>query len=179
MTIPAAYAWLEAVDGLPRTIVEGVKLLGVAEAPGSVNDKVIIEWANQIGGSVAEVYKADEIPWCGLFAAIVCQRAGKPIPKNPLWALSWSAWGVPVDDPELGDVLVFKREGGGHVGFYIAEDPTAYHVLGGNQGDRVCITRVAKARFYAARRPEWAVGAPAGRRRFIVAASGKLSTNEA
>lgn len=177
--VPAKYAWLNNVQGLPRIVDEGLKLLGIVEAPGSVNNAVILSWAQEIGGNVADVYKADSIPWCGLFAAVVAKRAGKEPPKNPLWALSWSAFGVPVDLPELGDVLVFKREGGGHVGFYVAEDETAYHVLGGNQGDKVSITRILKARLYAARRPEWRTAEPSGRMRYHVAASGALSTNEA
>jgi uncharacterized protein (TIGR02594 family) len=179
MTLPAKYAWLNSVQGLPQIIVEGLALLDVTEAPGAVNNQVIIEWAVEIGGNVANVYKADSIPWCGLFAAVVCKRAGKVPPKNPLWALSWSAFGVPVDQPKLGDVLVFKREGGGHVAFYVAEDDTAYHTLGGNQGDRVSITRMPKSRFYAARRPEWATAEPKGRRAFRMAPDGLLSTNEA
>lgn len=179
MVWPLKYAWLSDVAGLPRIIAEGGKLLDVVEGPGAVDAPVILAWAKEIGGAVADVYKADSIPWCGLFAAVVASRAGKQIPKNPLWALSWSAFGEPVDAPMLGDVLVFKRDGGGHVGFYIAEDATAYHVLGGNQGDRVCITRIAKGRLYAARRPEWASAAPVGRQRFSVASSGSLSTNEA
>jgi hypothetical protein len=41
-------------------------------------------------------------------------------------------------------VLVFERPGGGHVGYYFGEDATAYHVLGGNQGDAVTIARIAR-----------------------------------
>ena len=37
---------------------------------------------------VADVYKADSIPWCGMF-----------------WALSWSAFGAKSPAPALGDVL--------------------------------------------------------------------------
>lgn len=179
MIIPSKYAWLAQVNGLPKIIREGLALYDVTEKPGAVNEPQIIAWAQEIGGDVAQVYKADSIPWCGLFAGVVCQRAGKQIPRNPLWALSWSAFGVPVDQPMLGDVLVFKRDGGGHVGFYVAEDATAYHVLGGNQGDRVSIARIAKSRLYAARRPVWAIAPPLGRLPYVVAFSGALSTNEA
>ena len=35
----------------------------------------------------------------------------------------------------LGDILTFKRNGGGHVGLYVGEDKDCYHVLGGNQGN--------------------------------------------
>jgi hypothetical protein len=54
-------------------------------------------------------------------------------------------------------VLVFQRPGGGHLGFYVGEDERAYHVLGGNQGDCVSITRIAKDRCIAIR---WPSGQP-------------------
>ena len=75
-------------------------------------------------------------------------------------------------------MLVFVRNGGGHVGLYVGEDATAYHVLGGNQSDGVTITRVAKERCIAARRL-YAVAAPSNVRPVQIGASGPLSTNEA
>jgi cell wall-associated NlpC family hydrolase len=45
----------------------------------------------------------------------------------------------------LGDVLVFRRGGGGHVALYVGEDEEAFHVLGGNQADR-CASRDSPAR---------------------------------
>jgi len=78
--------------------------------------------------------------------AVVAKRAGKEIPQDSLWTLSSSAFGAKSPAPALGDVLVFVRNGGGHVGLYVGEDTSAFHLLGGNQSDRVCITRVAKAR---------------------------------
>lgn len=179
MTVPARYAWLAQVAGLPRIIDEAFKLYGTLETPGTADNPVIEAWAREVGGAVADVYKADSIPWCGLFAAVVVKRAGKNPPRNPLWALSWSAFGVPVDVPMLGDVLVYKRQGGGHVNFYVGEDEGAFHGIGGNQSDGVNVTRIARSRLYAARRPEWVSAAPAGRRRFRLTPSGPLSTNEA
>jgi hypothetical protein len=51
---------------------------------------------------------------------------------------------------------VFKRAGGGHVGFYIGKDPDrqALHVLGGNQADQVSVTRIRRDRLFAARWPD-------------------------
>ena len=86
------------------------------------------------------------VPWCGLFMAVVAQRAGKEIPKNDLSALAWANFGVKADTAMLGDVLVFKRKGGGHVGLYCSEDDNYYYVLGGNQGDRVSIAKIDKKR---------------------------------
>jgi uncharacterized protein (TIGR02594 family) len=175
--LPSRYAWLAREPG-PKMIVEALKLYGTMEKPGAANNPTIVAWAKEVGGEVADVYKADSIPWCGLFMAVVVKRADKEIPKHPLWALSWSAFGAKVDVPALGDVLVFTRSGGGHVGLYVGEDASAFHVLGGNQSDRVCITRIAKTRLYAARRPLYRVQ-PTNVRPVHIEGTGALSLNEA
>ena len=96
-----------------------------------------------------------------------------------LRALKWVNFGkeIAVQDVSLGDVVIFKRSGGGHVGFYIAEDPVAYHVLGGNQGDMVCFTRISKDRLYAARRPVYN-NQPESVKKYFMNSSGGLSQNE-
>ena len=175
--LPSRYGWLAREPG-PKMIVEALKLYGTLEKPGSANNPTIIAWAREVGAEVADVYKADSIPWCGLFMAVVAKRAGKEVPKHPLWALSWSAFGAKSPQPALGDVLVFTRKGGGHVALYVGEDGSAFHVLGGNQSDRVCITRIAKARLYAARRPLYRVQ-PTNVRPINLASMGALSLNEA
>lgn len=175
--LPERYGWLAREPG-PKMLVEALKLFGTMEKPGSANNPVILSWAKEVGAEVADVYKADSIPWCGLFMAVVAKRAGKEVPTHPLWALSWSAFGAKSPAAGLGDVLVFVRNGGGHVGLYVGEDGSAFHVLGGNQSDRVCITRVAKARLYAARRPLYRVQ-PANVQPNHLASSGALSLNEA
>jgi uncharacterized protein (TIGR02594 family) len=175
--LPSRYGWLAREPG-PKMIVEALKLYGTLETPGSANNPTIIAWAKEVGGEVADAYKADSIPWCGLFMAVVAKRAGKEIPKHPLWALSWSAFGAKAPAAALGDVLVFVRNGGGHVGLYVGEDASAFHVLGGNQSDRVCITRVSRGRLYAARRPLYRVQ-PSNVRPIHLEATGALSLNEA
>lgn len=82
--------------------------------------------------------------------------------------------------PMLGDVLVFARgRVSGHVGVYVGEDATAYHVIGGNQGDSVSIKRIARSRLLGARRCPWRVNQPSNVRRVQLAASGAVSANEA
>jgi hypothetical protein len=83
-----------------------------------------------------------------------------------------------VQSPGLGDVLVFTRNGGGHVGFYVAEDKDCYHVLGGNQSNSVTITRIAKSRCIAFRRPIY-INTPASVKPYLVGASGAISEDEA
>ena len=79
----------------------------------------------------------------------------------------------------LGDILVFKRDGGGHVGFYIGEDNDCYHVLGGNQSNAMNVTRILKSRLFQARRTAWSIAQPANVRKIILDPKGKISTNEA
>jgi len=172
--LPEQYAWLAQEPG-PRMLVEALKLYGTVEKAGPANNPAIMNWAGEcgIGG-----YGADCVPWCGLFLATVAHRAGNPLPDKPLWARNWLNWGTAVQIPELGDVLVFSREGGGHVGLYVGEGRGTYHVLGGNQGDAVSIRRLAKNRFLGARRC-YRIGPPANVRRVQLRVSGALSTNEA
>jgi len=183
MNLPEKYQWLTSLKGLPKTISLALAELGVAEVVGKGSNKTIIAWRdelNQAGVKIAG-YSDDDIPWCGLFAAIITYRRMKnaaEVVKDPLWARNWAKYGVKPPKAGLGDVLVFVRNGGGHVGFYVAEDDSAYHVLGGNQSNKVCITRVAKDRCIAVRRPPY-VTTPSAAKKYVVASSGALSKNEA
>lgn len=171
------YSWLDTLSPLPRMIVEARKLLGTKELSGAPNNPVIMAWATECGTDVKKVYTADSVPWCGLFMAVVAKRAGKTPPTGPLWALNWGKFGEPAGHPGLGDVLTFIRPEGGHVALYIGEDQTTYHVLGGNQTDQVCFTRMDKTRLRAARRPLY-MSMPTTVKPYIVEAKGGISTNE-
>ena len=72
--------------------------------------------------------------------------------SNPYWARNWRLFGQAVQ-PITGAVLVFERGSGGHVGFAVGQDDTAFYVLGGNQSDAVTVARVAKSRLLGARWP--------------------------
>lgn len=176
MTLPKQYAWLANEPG-PRLLTVALSLYGTAEKPGPGNNPSIIEWAKATG--LAKVYKQDSIAWCGLFMAYAALQAGWEPPLNPLGARNWQAFGVEAKTPMLGDVLVFSRKGGGHVGIYVGEDDMAFHVLGGNQSDMVTIKRVARSRLLQARRCKWKIAQPGNVRVVKLSASGKLSTNEA
>ena len=183
MNLPEKYQWLNAIAALPNTIKIGLSYLGTAEVIGKGSNKTIIDWRdilNQKGAKV-EGFSDDDIPWCGLFAAwIAYNRINDPteVVASPLWARAWANYGVKADKASLGDVLVFARNGGGHVGFYVGEDASCYHVLGGNQSDKVCITRIQKSRMIAARRPKYKTQ-PDSVRPYLLATSGAVSTNEA
>ena len=67
--LPPAYGWLDDLQPLPRMVAEARKLFGTVEAQGSADNPAILGWAKELG--LAKIYNHDEIPWCGLFAAIV------------------------------------------------------------------------------------------------------------
>lgn len=177
--LPKRYQFLGTLDPLPRMVREALRLYGTREQPGPGDNPVILQWAKDLGDpSVARVYTADAVPWCGLFMAIVARRAGKPPVADPLWALNWGKFGRDAGQPMLGDVLTFVRPQGGHVALYVGESASSYHVLGGNQSDRVCFAEIAKTRLRAARRPAYSAP-PASVRPYVLGAGGVLSANEA
>lgn len=157
---------------------EAQRLTGVKEVAGRGSNPTILKWASAIGGWVKSYFDDDDIPWCGLFVAhcIGATLPNEPLPSNPLSALAWKPFGV-ASKPAPGAILVFSRSGGGHVGFYVGEDATAYHVRGGNQSNQVNVTRVAKDRHVATRWPKTATLSATGP--VHLTTSGALSTNEA
>lgn len=177
--LPVVYQDLTHEPG-PKMLTTALALYGTHEAAGAADNPVLLDWARELG---VQGYNHDAVPWCGLFMAKVAHDAGKSLavfarPSLVLWALAWAHFGESSQLPSLGDVLIFRRDGGGHVGLYVGEDATAYHVLGGNTGDAVAIARISRLRLHAARRPPYTV-TPANVRPIHRASTGALSANEA
>lgn len=163
-------------------------LLGTREVPGAANSATIMGWAKLLGAKILGMnYTADSTPWCGLFVAHCMRAAGIAPALIAVRAKSWATWGANLDDSVLayGAVLVFQREGGGHVGFYVGEGTVriggvlvpAYRVLGGNQSDNVTETWIAKSRCIARRWPKGVAVNP--KKIYLNAAGAVLSQNEA
>lgn len=181
MTLSIDYPWLAKEPG-PRILLEFLKLYGIKEVPGrGKSNPTIIGWAKELGQKVGMDYKEDDDPWCGLATGIAAFRAGQIPPAICVRAKEWAKFGIPAEGgPKLGDVLVFTREGGGHVGLYIGEDATRYYVLGGNQGNMVSIAPIDKKRLFAARRPIYLKNEVVSKVRAIQITNGKASSkNEA
>lgn len=173
------YDYLKTATG-PQILIQARNLIGTKEIIGPIHNETIMDWADELG--IEKIYTADEIPWCGLFMAYVCKKANLDLPftaKEGLWALNWNKFGKAQKVAMLGDVLTFKRNGGGHVGIYVGEDDTCYHVLGGNQSNMVNITRIEKARCAGIRRTAWKIAQPQDVRVIKVSANGFISKNEA
>jgi uncharacterized protein (TIGR02594 family) len=170
-------ATAEIIPGTMPWMDEAVRNVGVTEDTGPGNNPLLIGWGDDLDID----YSADSIPWCGLFVAhcIGSQLPEEPLPTYPLLARDWRKFGEPCK-PQLGAVMVFWRgqKSGplGHVAFYTGEDDQAYHVVGGNQSDRVSVTRMGKDRFLEARWPSSAPD-PTGIIRHLKA-NGELSRVE-
>lgn len=177
--LPQLYAWL-ANEGAPAMLVEALRHYGTLEHVGKGSNADIMAWAKEVG--VSSWYTDDDIPWCGLFVAIVTQRCKYPHPRPHLVlaAAEWAQYGNPVNGPAmLWDILVFKRPGGNHVGFCVGFNGSAYLVYGGNQSNAVGFAWIDKSRLVAKRRPAYKIGTPANVREIKLGPTGQLSANEA
>lgn len=121
-----------------------------------VRDKARLKlWLRSDGKTLGD---PGALPWCGdaVETAIKTALPNEPFTGalllNPYFARNWQSFGQAAKG--YGSIGVFERgPTSGHVGFLVGEDATAYHVLGGNQGDSVNVTRIDKGRLLAARWP--------------------------
>lgn len=164
---------------VPAWLRLALSLRGTAEVRGPRHSRTIMGWAEKLG----IWYPDDETPWCGLFVAHVMSTIFPDMaqPSNVLGAQKWLDFGVTLDGPALGAVVVFwrgsPRSWKGHVGFYYGETRTHILCVGGNQSDTVNITRIAKNRVKGYRYPG---GVPAPTIGPIYRdPQGRVTTNEA
>lgn len=165
---PSGLKWLD----------KAATYIGLAEIKGAKHNPKILQWWKDIGASW---YKDDETPWCGAFVGGVLKEVGMPVVPNGMGAsaLAWNSFGVKLTKPAVGCIVVFTRNGGGHVGFVVGKDKYGnLMVLGGNQSDGVNIKPFAMSRVTGYRWPStW----PA-EHRFnlpVLDSDGRVSTNEA
>jgi uncharacterized protein (TIGR02594 family) len=148
--------------------------IGLKEVAGPKHNTKIQAWLAKLGAW----WKDDETPWCGTFVAHCLRENGLPVPQHWYRALAWKDYGSNLRPTHVceGAILVFAREGGGHVGFYVGEDRFYYRVLGGNQSNTVNVMRIAKNRCVAIR---WPKGVPVTGGPIHVASNAPVSENEA
>lgn len=162
----------------PVWLTVSAMLLGIAEVPGPTSNPLIMRWAKDIGAP----YENDETAWCAVFMNRLLQACGLPLAGTGydlLRAKMFLGWGQACPVPSLGAVMVFARLEGGHVGLYLGETPFMYRIRGGNTGNAVADSWIAKDRLFAARWPTGiTVGGTAGR--VMLAGNAEpVSTNEA
>lgn len=124
---------------------------GVKEIVGEEDNKTIVDYAHESGFKWID---DDETPWCSVFMNWVAMKAGYER-TNKANARSWLNVGETVENPQTGDIVVFKRGNNGwsgHVGIYINEHNSHVFVLGGNQSNSVNITPYSKMSLLGYRR---------------------------
>lgn len=124
----------------PPWLAEARKYLGLKEGPGAQDNATVVSFYAAAGHP--EV-KHDSVAWCAAFVGAMLHKVGLK-GTGSLWALDYSHWGQPLKMPVLGAIATKKRVGGGHVAFVVAASPTTVWLLGGNQGDAVCIEAVPR-----------------------------------
>lgn len=93
--------------------------------------------------------------WCSAFVnwILYCNNIKG---SDSLAARSFLKVGTKVNEPILGDIVVFWRESKeswkGHVGVYIRSVGGDIYVLGGNQGNTVCIRKYSASKLLGYRR---------------------------
>lgn len=121
----------------PSWLVEARKYIGLREIKGLKHEPLIVRmWQAIKQGGV----KDDETPWCAAFVGAMLENVGIVSTRSG-WAKSYLNWGIGLEEPIVGCVVVYSRDGGGgHVGFVVGKDVNGnLLVCGGNQGDMVSI----------------------------------------
>jgi uncharacterized protein (TIGR02594 family) len=154
-------------------IAEAWKLNGLRETPGPAHTPEIVQmWKDIKRGGI----KDDETPWCAAFVGAMLERVSIRSSRFES-AKSYLEWGQVIPEPCEGCVVVFTREGGGHVGFVIGKDARGnLLVLGGNQSNAVNVRAFPLSRVTGYRYPSNLI-APAGPLPVLPAA--QLSEREA
>ncbi len=161
-------------------IKEARKHIGQREVKGSKHNPLILSWLK----SLKAWWANDEVPWCGVFTAECLRVGNRALPKHWYRASDYLNWGTRLDAPCYGCVVVFTRQGGGHVGFVVGKDKQGnLMVLGGNQSDAVSIAPFNVGRVSGYRWPPSATDVPmspsAGRYDLpILSSNGRVSVNE-
>ena len=108
---------------------------GITEIKGDEDNPQIIKYFEDIGFNGKQL--KDETAWCSCFMNW-CAYKARLERSMALDARSWLNVGYIVNEPEIGDIVVFwrisKNDWRGHVGLFIRENKTSIWCLGGNQG---------------------------------------------
>lgn len=138
----------------PQWLAIARPLVGLHEIKGVEHSPEILAMWRAIKRSGIQ---SDEVPWCAAFVGACLERAGIHSSRFES-AASYLTWGVRLEGPAHGCIVVFSRDGGGHVGFVVGQETHGnLLVLGGNQGDEVCVKAFSPSRVVGYR---WPVDVP-------------------
>lgn len=147
-----AFNQFKADSVLTPWMVTAALDLGVTEVRGNKHNPIVVAYWRAIkrGG-----IKTDEVAWCSSFVGAMFEYNGIKSSRYES-ARSWLAWGEHIERSEVrfGDVVVFSRNGGGHVGLLVGITAEGNPiVLGGNQSNQVNVKVFDRKRVVGYRRP--------------------------
>lgn len=138
---------------LPEYYKIALKESGVTEIVGSKHSSRVLEYHHATSLKASD----DETPWCAAFVNWCLLQAGIPGTNSAL-ARSFQKWGIPAFNPKEGDIVVLWRDSKistkGHVGFFVKRDAKYVYIFGGNQGNKVCLSKYPIERVLTYRMPE-------------------------
>lgn len=134
----------------PRWMTIAKKELGVKETRES--NKRIEEYHRSTGLKGDLIHQ--DTPWCASFTSWCLEQSGI-VSKKSAWARSYLGFGVKLETPRYGCIVVFKRgKDSGHVGFWVDENSYQIKVLSGNQNNSVCYQWYLKSNLLGYRWPK-------------------------
>lgn len=123
----------------------------IKEIPGEGSNPRIEEYHK-----VTTIDKTDDdVPWCSSFVSW-CLENSHIMSTRSAWARSYLYWGVELDKPQIGAIVVLSRgPSSGHVGFFVAYDDEYDEIilLGGNQDNKVGVNGYPKSKVLGFRWP--------------------------
>ncbi len=129
---------VQPTDSIYEKVYEtAFKEIGTSEVSGDGDNPRVVEYHK----ATSDGASPDSVPWCASFVSWVLEKNGIRSTRSK-WARSYSTFGVKLDKPVKGCIVVLSRTSDpakGHVGFYAYETPGLIWLLGGNQGDKVSI----------------------------------------
>lgn len=119
---------LPSAEASPAVAVQARKYIGQGE-----------QGANNAGPFVERTLGANRgDPWCSYFVSRVTKDVGEDVwgrlPAAKSWYTNAKKSGMTVDEPQMGDIAVFTRKGGGHVGIIDSVNGNTITTIEGNVG---------------------------------------------
>lgn len=125
---------------------------GTSEIVGEKHNSRIVQYFREVGFPDIQ---NDDVGWGVAFVNWVLSKAGQKYPTS-LSPRSLLKIGETVTEPQLGDIVVLWRKSSqgrsGLVGFFINEDESFVYILGGNQSNKVKISKYNKKKLLGYRR---------------------------
>lgn len=150
-----------AAAGEPPWIVWARKQLGEREVPGEGDNPDIVAWFKLT--TLPKEYWHDATAWCAVFVNAGFFLNGVKGLRSAR-AADWLQFGTQVEEPRLGDVVVFTWDDGSHhVAYFLALEGERVRVIGGNQSNAVTETTYPLANVEGFMRPPGQESQPEGK----------------